>query len=84
MKIKKILIVDDEPFNLYALHNIFDIIDLKDRDTIIVEALDGQQALDIIINDYKTNFEKYSCFDLILMDFQMPIMDGNESTKKIR
>jgi len=41
----------------------------------IVVVLDGQQALE------KTQIERY---DLILMDWQMPILDGIEATKKIR
>ena len=41
------------------------------------EASNGKEALDLIIN-------KNKCFDLILMDIQMPIMDGFECVKNIR
>ena len=42
----------------------------------IVLAENGQQALDRVVNDKP--------FDLILMDMQMPIMDGGDATRAIR
>lgn len=38
-------------------------------------AKDGKQALDIVLNEN---------FDIIFMDLSMPIMDGLETTQKIR
>jgi CheY-like chemotaxis protein len=42
----------------------------------IIEANDGKQALDL--------FKKHPEIDLVLMDIQMPIMNGNEAMKEIK
>ena len=49
-----------------------------------VKAYNGQEAIDIIIADVKTNMFQHSSFALILMDCNMPFMDGYETTLKIR
>ena len=41
LKQKKILLVDDEPFNLMALHNILEVAGILDHKEICVEALNG-------------------------------------------
>jgi two-component system CheB/CheR fusion protein len=67
---KKILVVDDSQDNR-ILVRLF----LKDIGAEISEAIDGADA----INHLRSNK-----FDIILMDIQMPIMDGHESFKKIK
>jgi adenylate cyclase len=66
----KILIVDDEPFNLDLLEQ-----ELMDYDYVIERAVDGVQAL-----------EKVDSFapDVILLDFMMPKMNGLEVVKRLR
>ena len=58
----KVLIVDDEPFNVDYLEQR-----LEDLDYQIITAADGQEALDKI----KSNQP-----DLILLDLMMPVLDG--------
>ena len=78
------MVVDDEHFNRLSLKVIFEIIGLKNHQDVIVEARNGKQAFDILVEDVMKNNQEFTNFDLILMDFQMPIMNGNEASEKIR
>jgi signal transduction histidine kinase/ActR/RegA family two-component response regulator len=68
---KTILIVEDHVINLETLS---DFLMWKGYTTIT--AKDGQQAID--------KLDENDDIDLVLMDIQMPIMDGIEAIKKIR
>ena len=46
--------------------------------------MSGKQALEIIKEDVKKQNYKRSSFTLILMDFEMPEINGNECTQMIR
>lgn len=67
----KILIVDDKKENLLSLQVI-----LADRGYDFVEASSGKEALRILLKDQD--------FAIILMDVQMPLMDGFETAELIR
>lgn len=69
-KKKKILIVEDNPANLKMLKLILENVDCE-----ILEAVDGKEALAVSI-------EKVP--DLILMDIQIPLIDGLEVTRRLR
>lgn len=68
---KSILVVEDNPINQMVIK----MITKKWLNTTVVYANNGQEGL----NAFKTNE-----FDIILMDLQMPIMDGYEATIAIR
>jgi signal transduction histidine kinase/CheY-like chemotaxis protein/HPt (histidine-containing phosphotransfer) domain-containing protein len=67
---KKILLVEDNSMN-----RLITVAYLQQHHAIIAEAEHGEQALQLLAKN------KY---DLILMDVQMPVMDGFEATRIIR
>ncbi len=67
---KLILIVEDEPKNLTLLR---DLLQVSGYSTI--EATDGKQGVELA---------KAKKPDLILMDVQMPVMDGLEATRILK
>lgn len=67
---KRVLVVEDNMFNLLLVVNILEGWGME-----ITTAENGQEAIDHF---------KESTFDIVLMDIQMPIMDGVEATKIIR
>lgn len=68
---KKIMVVDDDMRNVFAITKV-----LKGKGMEVVKAVNGQMALDVL--------EKEPDVDLILMDIMMPVLDGYETTRKIR
>jgi CheY-like chemotaxis protein len=82
---KKILIVDDQGFNIDALMIILKYsIKLKDPNQICDCVYDGKQALELVTQDVVHNNLSSCSYDLILMDCNMPVMDGCEATARIR
>ncbi len=69
---KKLLIVEDNLINQKVLTNLLHLSQME-----IVIANNGQEAVDILKEGSKT-------FDLVLMDINMPIMDGYAATQMIR
>ncbi|MBK7317148.1 SpoIIE family protein phosphatase [Candidatus Villigracilis affinis] len=66
----KILIVDDEPFNVDYLEQ-----ELEDLNYITATAVNGQDALEKIVSESP---------DLVLLDIMMPIMDGFSVLEKVK
>ena len=70
---KRVLIVEDNELNREITSEL-----LKDEGFLIEEATNGVEAIDKVIHS------KSGYFDLILMDIQMPVMDGDKATREIR
>lgn len=68
LKKKKILVVDDMPFNIHIIRQYLKFVE----DIEIKEAFNGKEAIDVILAEQKK-------FDLVFMDINMPIMDGIEA-----
>lgn len=67
---KRILVADDDPFNREIAMDMFDGMGMT-VDTVS----NGQEAVAAV---------QSQCYDLILMDVQMPILDGLAATRVIR
>lgn len=70
---KKLLLVDDNDINREIAIEI-----LTSEGFVVVEAADGKEAVEIMQNATADEFAA------VLMDVQMPVMDGYQATKAIR
>ncbi|MBK1813033.1 response regulator [Clostridium sp. YIM B02505] len=68
---KKILIVDDDMRNVFALSNILENNGLK-----VVVGRNGKEAME--------RFDQHKDIDLVLMDVMMPEMDGYSAMRELR
>lgn len=66
----RVLLVEDSPDN-QVLINAY----LKNSGAIITSANNGEEGVQHALNE---------AFDVVLMDIQMPIMDGHAATRKLR
>lgn len=69
----RVLVVEDNAVNRMVLVDI-----LGDEGCIVTEAEDGQEALDLFAASEECSF------DVVLMDLQMPVMDGYKAAAAIR
>lgn len=66
----RVLLADDHAANRKVVEVLLAPLDVE-----IVSVTDGQQAVDAFLEDH---------FDLVLMDMQMPVMDGLSATRRLR
>ena len=71
LKGKKVLIVEDDLSSRLYLNKI-----LEKAGVIILNAGNGQEAVNMALNDGE--------IDIVLMDIQLPVMDGYTALNKIR
>lgn len=71
LKGKKILIVDDNDLNIFALSAT-----LKPKGPFLSTAKDGRECLDFLRSNAPV--------DIILLDMMMPVMDGYETLIEMR
>ena len=73
----RFLIVDDDEFNLFTMKNLFEAVGITRVDV----ARNGVDAIKLISE--KAKDECHSSYAVVLMDCEMPMMDGFETTKKL-
>jgi signal transduction histidine kinase len=72
----RVLLVEDNEINTLIAMELLNAVDIE-----VTTAENGSEALERIAEAAKTGSPP---FDLVLMDLQMPVMDGYEATKIIR
>ncbi|MFA6988841.1 MAG: response regulator [Candidatus Gastranaerophilaceae bacterium] len=69
---KTIFIAEDNKINLKLVKDLLELKEYK-----ILEAYDGKEALEKII-------QNHNLIDLILMDIQMPVLNGIDAIKELK
>lgn len=70
--LKKVLIVDDSKL----IHQMYRLVLMRFKDCKLVDAMNGLEALEILSRE--------GGFDLILLDINMPIMNGIQFMEKLK
>jgi CheY-like chemotaxis protein len=81
LSVLKILIVDDSPTILKMTALLFSKLNVGNQ---VSTAKNGQDAVNLVLPLTKENISIYPTFDVILMDLQMPVLDGYGAMSRIR
>jgi len=75
-KRNRILIVDDEPFNVLGMKVLLQQYSFKSICKIIDVAYNGVEAVKLVKQSYESKDSESYNYGLIFMDLSMPQMDG--------
>ena len=78
-KEQRVMVVDDEEFCIAAMRGMLNTLGINAMYHVDF-CINGQDAYDRFIEAYKKGF----VYSLIFTDFQMPVINGIDCTKKIR
>ncbi|AEF82343.1 hybrid sensor histidine kinase/response regulator [Leadbettera azotonutricia] len=73
----RVLLVEDNEINVMIVMELLNTVGME-----VATAQNGKEALDVLADAAKTH--GLPPFDVVLMDLQMPVMDGYEATRIIR
>ena len=78
---KRILVVDDEPFNVISMQLSLSRLGIKGLGSLVDRAYNGLEGLNKVRESLKDGQHVYG---LIITDISMPVMDGYEASQEIR
>ena len=79
----KILCVDDDPITLMLCRKVVERVDFAKEIITAKNGLEAIEYFDSLFEERKVN-DSIVYPELVLLDLNMPVMDGYTSTKKIR